>query len=149
MNPQFFFHFPFQKGQTYWKRKKFSQFYLPPKIVTSFCRTFLKFFAIFYRFFLNESVKLKEICQKFETNRRSRYKKSWEKISKNSIPIGVPINYKKYCEKNFKKVVFFYRRKGSFDFAFPIKMSFFANFQNYCRKFTNSSFDRKFHTEKL
>ena len=32
---------------------------------------------------------------------------------------------------------------------FPIENFFFKKFQNYRREFSNSSFDRKFHTEKL
>ena len=52
-------------------------------------------------------------------------------------------------KKISKKSIFFYWLKGNFDFEFPIKMSFFANFQNYSREFTNVSFDRKFHTENF
>ena len=36
-----------------------------------------------------------------------------------------------------------------FNFEFPIKMSFLKNFQNYRRKFLNSSFNWKFYTTKL
>ena len=34
------------------------------------------------------------------------------------------------------------------NFAPPIEISIFENFQNYRRKFVNSSFDWKFYTEK-
>ena len=46
---------------------------------------------------------------------------------------------KRHSVENFsKKSVFLYRRQGNCDFEFPIKMSFFANLQNYRREFANS-----------
>ena len=74
---------------------------------------------------------------------------NWENYAPNLVEIGDPINQNQSCEKKFEKVDFFFRRKDNFDFEFPIKMSFFAKFQNYRREFPNSSFDRKFHTENL
>ena len=43
--------------------------------------------------------------------------------------IGALINYKKSCEKKIENFYCFDRRKGTFDFGCPLKISIFKNFK--------------------
>ena len=62
--------------------------------------------------------------------------------------LNAPINSKKSCEKFFENFVFFRSAQRHFWFWAPIQNSTFGKFQNYCRNLVNSSFDRRFYTEK-